>query len=141
MTTEDLKPCPFCKKKPLIRNAYGSVQPRLNHSCGFVDIHEGAIPDWNSAYCWKRIDELEKELLEQARVNGMGGERESDLLGKLWKLEKELAIEKTKNHAVALKDCRELFDDLVKESKKIVAQRDEAIHVTEWSRILKLIEE
>lgn len=66
--SEELKPCPFCKKKPLIRNAYGSVQPRLNHSCGFVDIHEGCPSDWNNAYCWQQLsrsEELNRELVKE----------------------------------------------------------------------------
>lgn len=34
---------------------------------------------------------LQAEVLEQARLNGMGGEREADLLGKVARLERELA--------------------------------------------------
>lgn len=60
----NVEPCLFCRKKPLVRNAYGSFQPRINHSCGFVDIHEGSINDWNNAWAHKRIAELEREVEE-----------------------------------------------------------------------------
>lgn len=38
-----------------------------------------------------KIQELESELLEQARIIGMSGEREADLLGKIDRLEREIA--------------------------------------------------
>jgi hypothetical protein len=38
-----------------------------------------------------RVERAEDECLEQARLLGMSGEREADLLGKLGRLERELA--------------------------------------------------
>jgi hypothetical protein len=41
-----------------------------------------------------RAEKAEAECLEQARLLGMSGEREADLLGKLGRLERELAAMK-----------------------------------------------
>ena len=38
------------------------------------------------------VERLETEVAEQARLNGMGGEREADLLGKVARLEKQLSV-------------------------------------------------
>jgi len=54
--------------------------------CGF---------DGPCAGCYERdqlMAELTNELMEQARCNGMGGEREAALLGKLERLERENAV-------------------------------------------------
>lgn len=40
----------------------------------------------------RRIAELEAEVLEQARINGMGGEREATLMGKVQRLESTLRL-------------------------------------------------
>jgi len=39
----------------------------------------------------QKITELEREVMEQARLNGMGSEREAGLLGKVGRLERENA--------------------------------------------------
>jgi len=41
-----------------------------------------------------RVERAEAECLEQARLLGMSGEREADLLGKLERLERELTAER-----------------------------------------------
>ena len=46
------------------------------------------VPDW----VWiKHARQLERECLEQARLNGMGSEREAALLGRVERLERENA--------------------------------------------------
>lgn len=40
----------------------------------------------------ERIAELEAELMEQARVNGMGGEREAKLMARVERLEQALDV-------------------------------------------------
>lgn len=46
------------------------------------------------------ISELKRELLEQARLNGMGGEREANLLSKVSQLEAALAKATAENEIV-----------------------------------------
>lgn len=46
----------------------------------------------------ERIAELEAELSEQARLLGMGGEREAALLGRLERSERKLAIAREALH-------------------------------------------
>lgn len=85
----------------------------------------------------KEIDSLKKEIEEQARLLGSGGSRElklkteNDLLVNSNRyLEAELSKEKMKNHSVALKDCRELYEELkaekIKYEEKALAYREVA---------------
>jgi hypothetical protein len=58
----------------------------------------------------ERIKELEQELLESARLHGMGSEREAALMGKVDRLEQELAKTKLTKVAAWVKesDLKEL---------------------------------
>ena len=47
------------------------------------------------------IINLEKELQEQCRLNGMGAERELKLIAQVARLEKELAVEKDRANTLA----------------------------------------
>ena len=58
---------------------------------------------------------LEIELAEQVRINGMGGEREAALMGKVERLERELATEKAGREVLGsrhLQDEAELMVEL-----------------------------
>ena len=64
----DLKPCPFCgsnlklvETKP---DTYGNQNVRCYECpCDGPEADNGFHESkWNSAYCWKRIEQLEKEL-------------------------------------------------------------------------------
>lgn len=74
------KPCPFCG------NSTGL--------CSCKPLPEYTREQNENAYCWKKIGELEKEIDEQCRINGMGAQGEAALLSKNETLEKLLAQEK-----------------------------------------------
>lgn len=61
-----------------------------------------------------RLEAAESECLEQARLNGMGGEREAALLAKLEAAEKDIAIKE------------EVIDSLAAVVKRLNAQCDAA---------------
>ncbi len=65
-----------------LRAELANQKVQNNHNWQFQEISEEAL---------KRAEKAEAECLEQARLLGMSGEREADLLGKLGRLESELA--------------------------------------------------
>lgn len=68
--SQELRPCPFHGIAGEIRLYPGMIDPNIKPHVGcslcITSLHGGknkklAAENWNSAWCWKRIDELEKE--------------------------------------------------------------------------------
>lgn len=76
-STPELRPCPFCGSKGEIeiRNlGDGEIQAIVDCkecNCAIVaDSESDAINEWNSAYCWEKLDRLKKSnaaLVEAAK--------------------------------------------------------------------------
>lgn len=102
--------------------------------CGF---DAWSPQEWNNAFAWCEVDRLKAELQEarkeneeQARLLGMSGEREADLLGKADRLERELA-EEQKKFAAALPP-----HDCVAAEERYLAAREVAIkYRTLWGEL------
>ncbi len=60
--SEELRPCPFCGKKPSDDTSVGGCE---NDKC-FISQEATSIKNWNSAWCWKEIDRLNKQIEELA---------------------------------------------------------------------------
>ena len=69
----------------------------------------------------QKITELEREVMEQARLNGMGSEREASLLGNVARLERENAALRVENAAL-----KKAFDRLEQKFSVIDAKSDKA---------------
>ncbi len=71
----DIKPCPFCGVFP------GKIAGKAETYCGLEHDVVGPLKlkVWNSAYCWKELDSVKKELDEALRLLGT----ERDRFGKM----------------------------------------------------------
>lgn len=71
MSNEELKPCPFCGKAPVIYDHTGQCKCISKHeyircNCNGVTFEK---EKWNSSYCWKELDTLRKQNEELKAEN------------------------------------------------------------------------
>lgn len=104
-----LRPCPFCGfNKCEFINPLNGTSPYVSCDKCHADFY---AVSWNSAYCWKKIEELEKELatvkeLSELRFQSLCKEQERN-----WKLEQKIK---------SLEEEVSISDKLIKERNSLL---------------------